>query len=333
MQSNAFLSLKQVYERVARLQGVVITAEMVRPSSVAMQFKIAPGGRFYAKYPTSEMYLSPTEQVTWMAEKKEFSRTKPEPGNPLPAGFESLWPDGAVLQETKPPQRTTFAGKPAVELSCRATAGHHVLLYVDPDSLLPQGSVATAQGTTFEVHYTTVQERSLTPAELTFVAPLDARPAGGGPDLSRLIKAGNSLPGFQGTDLSGRPLSLKTLLAQNQGLVINFWFSACTGCVQEMPYLAKLDKALQTQRIRLVGINPIDPILSAKRTSSLQGLKYPTLTGKDAKSLADRVGVVAYPVTLIVDRRGVVIDALSGFDEARLVAALKKLGYRAPKKA
>ena len=108
--------------------------------------------------------------------------------------------------------------------------------------------------------------------------------------------------------------------------MINFWFSACTGCVQEMPYFAKLSGVLKSKGIKLLGVNPIDPISNAKKTVNLYKLDYPTLTGKEAKAFAESIGVLAYPVTVVLDEKGAVIDAIMGFDQPRLTAALGKLG-------
>lgn len=320
--------LQQVYQRVAKLKGVVIKAEMVRPSTVPMEFKIAPGGFFFAKYPTSETYLANKEQVTWMPEKREFVKGKPEDGNPLPAGFEVLWPGGELLLADGGSRQTTFAGQPAVELPCKATAGHSVLLYVQPTTLLPLGTVATAQGTQYEMRYLSVTEAALTPAHFTFIAPRDAKAPGGGPDLSKLIRAGAALPAFKGTDCNGKVVHYPGRVKWARGFVLNFWFSACTGCVQEMPYLAKLAPALKAQGIGLIGINPIDTQRSAKRTSATNKLTYPTLIGAPAQDLARSVGVVAYPVSIVVNAQGSVVDAIVGFDEKRLVTALKRVGYK-----
>ncbi len=321
--------LPQVYERVIKLKGVVIRGEMVRPSSIPMEFKIAPGGRFYAKYPTSEMYISRSEQVTWMPAKKEFAKAKREEGNPLPAGFEALWPGGPNLIPDGASKSATFVGKPALEIPCKASMGHKVLLYVHPESLLPLGSIATAGGTEYEMRYVSVEERIVTDRELTFVAPRDAKAFSGPPDISKLIKIGSTLPAFQGADFNGRPLASAAISRQYRGFMLNFWFSACTGCVQEMPVLAKLAGSLQAQKIGVLGVNPIDQSKDAKRTSTLQKLNYPTLVGASAKKLADSVGVGTYPVTVVVNAQGKVVDAILGFDEARLRKALKSIGYRA----
>ena len=117
------------------------------------------------------------------------------------------------------------------------------------------------------------------------------------------------------------------LMAGKRGLVINFWFSACTGCIQEMPFLAKLHLQLKQQQFELFGVNPIDPVTAARKTSKTNGLPFQTLVGAEAKKVSQGFGVMAYPVTVVVDAEGVVVDSIMGFNETRLLAALEKIGF------
>lgn len=327
-QESPAITLKQVYERVIKLTGVEIKAQMVRPSSIPMEFKIAPGSGYYAKYPTSEMYISRTDQVTWMPDRREFVKEKRRPGNPLPPGFEILWPQEPLLQPDGKPHITTFADKSALEIPCKAVQGHTVLLYVNPKSLLPVGSLATANGNAYEMRYISVKEITLSPTDLVFNPPADAKPSNGAPPDSQLIKVGAKLPLFTGKDASGKPLNYEAISKSSHGLVLNFWFSACTGCVQELPCFAKLAAPLHSQGIDLLGVNPIDKERDVQGTSKTHTLSYPTLTGPGAKALAKSVGVIAYPVTVVVDSHGVVVDAILGFNEPRLLNALEKIGYQ-----
>ncbi len=168
--------LPQVYERVKRLKGVVIRGKKLRPDLEVMEFKIAPGGRFYVKTPTAEMYISRKEEITWWPAKKELIRFNFSGRNPLPAGFEVLWPGGPNLLPNGKSQSAMFAGKPAVEIPCKHPQGYKVLLYVHPKSLLPLGYINTAWSKEREIRYLSVDERVITDREMTFVAPPDAKP-------------------------------------------------------------------------------------------------------------------------------------------------------------
>jgi thiol-disulfide isomerase/thioredoxin len=322
------VTLDQVYAKVKTLPGVEIAAEMVRPSSVAITFRIAPGGFFWAKYPTTEDFITPKERVSWMPDRRQYARSKPEEGNPLPSGFEALWPgEGVALTPKGVGKETTFAGRNAFEIPCVAREGHPVRLFVERLSLMPLGSIATANGRDYEMQYKSVKVRAISPASLTFTPPADAKAFTGGPPDAKLIKPGAKPSPFKVTDMDGKSVSSTALTKGQRGLVLNFWFSACTGCVEEMPFLKKLERSLRSQRIPLLGINPIDPKENALKTLKTNGLTFRGVVGASAKSLAQTFGVEAYPVTIIFDDKGEVIDAIMGFNEARLMAALRKIGY------
>jgi thiol-disulfide isomerase/thioredoxin len=324
---SSTVTLDSVYEKVKTFPGVEISAEMVRPSSIAMTFKIAPGGRYWAKYPTTEDFTSLKERVTWMPDRRQFARSKPEEGNPLPAGFEPLWPGGALSKPNGEPTETTFAGKSAVELPCISGA-QPLSLFVDRTSLIPLGTIASAGGKTYEMHYNAVKIAPISPLALTFVPPADARPFSAEPPDAKLVKKGASVKPFTAADFDGKPVRSAQLLKGSKGLVLNFWFSACTGCIQEMPFLSKLQTKLKGQQISLVGINPIDPLTNARKTSRTNNLPYGTIVGAKAKDLAQAMGVKAYPATIVLDPNGVVVDAMMGFQEERLIEALQKIGYK-----
>lgn len=319
------VTLEQVHAKVKTFPGVEIMAEMVRPSSVAMTFKIAPGGYLWCKYPTTEDFITVTEQVTWMPDRRQYVKSKSESENPLPVGFESMWPKGTVLTQKGESKETTFADHRAVEIPCMATAGHPVRLFVDLETLTPLGSIATANGKEYEMRYKSVKIAPISPKSITFVAPTDAKPFTPEAPDAKLVKPGAVLKPFRATDLEGKPVA--GLGKGKQGWVLNFWFSACTGCVQEMPFLAKLQPKLNRQGISFIGVNPIDPVKNARSTLKTNGLSFPSISGAKAKELAETLGVLAYPVTVVTDQNGVVIDAMMGFDEARLMKALKKIGY------
>lgn len=325
------VTLDAVYAKVRTLPGVEINAEMVRPSTVFITFRIAPGGRLWAKYPTSEDFITQKEKVTWMPDSRQFARSKPEPVNPLPGGFEAMWPDGDLLTAAGVPQEATFANQTAVKIPCKPASGDYTIeLFVNPATLLPMGTVATANGTTFEIRYKSLKVRAIPPKALTFTAPTDARPYSPEPPGAKLLKPGAKVDFILGKDADGKPLSVKMLMVGKRGMVLNFWFSACTGCIKEMPYLTKLHSSLKQQQIELVGINSVDPVDAARKTSKTNALPFRTLVGPEAKKITQKVGVMAYPVTMVLDSKGVVVDSILGFNEAKLLTALKKVGYSAP---
>lgn len=318
-------TLKEVEAKIRTLPGIELHSEMVRPSVVPMHFKISPKGYYWAKYPSSEEFIGPTKRVTWIPDRREFTEEKPEPGNPLPVGYDCLWPGDATYQQSGETTFEKFHDWQCLKIICKGAQPHTIELFVEQGSLLPRGTRVELNGTTYEIVHKTISIRDLSTDWLQFRKPSDARPAGKYDPAANLIKPGTALPDFLVNDLLGRKFQLKESVGKS-GAVINFWFSACTGCIAEMPHLVKLAPKLKEAGVTLMGVNTVDAPSIAKRTSQLHKLPFPTLVGKGANALTSKVGVGAYPVTLVVDSRRNVVDAILGFQEERLNQALKKIG-------
>lgn len=321
-------TLADVEAKVKVLPGVEIFSEMVSPSVVPVHFKCSPEGYFWAKYPSSEDFVGPKSHVTWIPDRREYSEQPNEPGNPLPVGFDALWPGKPTYRQTGPTEEARFHERDCYKIPCKGDAGYTIQLYVDRATLLPRGTRVELNGTTHEMVHKTVNVRKMPAEWLQFKKPADARPAGKFDPTESLIKPGTSIGDFTAADTAGRKTSLKGLMKGKSGLVLNFWFSACTGCVAEMPFMVALKPKIEKSNIGLIGVNAIDGVDFARRTSKLNRLPYPTLVGDGASHLTKKVGIGAYPVTLVVDKNRKVVDAIMGFDEARLTKALKSLGYR-----
>ena len=325
--------LDRVYERVLKLRGVEIDAELVRPSANHFQFQIAPGKAFVAHYATSVMYHTPQETVTYMPDRNMYVRAKTEPGGLLPAGFEPLWPSGERLKPTGKATLVKFHAFDAWEQPCVADGGQALRLYVGVKTNLPLGSVASAGGATYEIVYRSVKERTYTASALAFRPPVGSKPMPPGPPkMPEMAPPGTRIPDFAGLDERGKKLSSAALRKQYpKGMVLNFWFCGCKGCMEEMPYLRGLAPKLAKAGIGFVGVDPIDPASNVRKTSHMQKLGYPSLVGKAASGLRESVKVEVYPTTVILDAQGMVVDVWIGFDEARLLKGLRSLGYTTPK--
>lgn len=323
--NQALPNIDDVYKRVEGFSGVEINAEMVRPSNVPMTFKISRAGWMSARYPTSVEFIGPVDTVTWMPDRREYSKRKREAGSPVPSGFEPLWPGAKRLIQASPTKEAEFQGQPCYQMDCKSEQPWVIQLFVDKANLYPKGSRVDLNGTTYEIVFKTVTVRRMDPKHLRFVPPKDARESQGGNPNDRLIKPGKKLADFSALDLKGVKVTLRSLLKGKDGLVLNFWFSSCTGCIAEMPFLKSLYPKLTKSNIALVGVNPVDSPQVAAKTSLTRGLPYTTLVGSGTTKIRDLVGVVAYPVTVIVNREGVVVDVIPVPDEKLIVAGLRKL--------
>lgn len=319
-------TLKDVEAKIATLPGVEIVSEMISPSVVPVTFKISPKGSFYSKYPTTEMFVTPDKALTWMPDRREYADAISEDENPLPVGYHSLWPRGKdIYRQTGQTSSSNFNGFDCWQIPCKGKDDYTINLYVEKASLLTRGTKVELGGKIYEMVHRKITVRTIAPAELTFQKPKDARPAGKFDPAESLIKPGTKLTSFTAKDTSGKSINSSELLKKHKGIVLNFWFSSCTGCVAEMPYLVKLSPNLAKSNIAMIGVNAVDAKDIAARTAKKNNLPYPTITGRGAETLTKAVSVQAYPVTLIVNKQGIVLDAIMGFDEKRLKTAINKI--------
>ncbi len=118
------------------------------------------------------------------------------------------------------------------------------------------------------------------------------------------------------SDLEGRPapdFALKSATGENLRLseyrgdvvMINFWATWCGPCRQEMPLLDELYSRYQRVGFNLLGVNIDDDSRRAMQMVEELGVDFPVLF--DArKEVSKLYEVEAMPVTVIVDRQGVV---------------------------
>lgn len=69
-----------------------------------------------------------------------------------------------------------------------------------------------------------------------------------------MTQTASTFPQFEGKDLDGNSVS-SSLFADNAFTVVNFWFSGCKPCVDEMDDLNALNQRIQEQGGEVIGIN------------------------------------------------------------------------------
>lgn len=120
---------------------------------------------------------------------------------------------------------------------------------------------------------------------------------------------GCSIPGLDFVTIKGDRRKDPDL--QGKVLVLNFWFKGCAPCVAEMPSLNKLYHEFKGKDVLFIGF----------ATDSEQALKPDYLdTGKFLFDIVPNSGNIAkefkfagYPTTYIVDQKGRVVKAWTGY--------------------
>ena len=138
--------------------------------------------------------------------------------------------------------------------------------------------------------------------------------------------------GFKGKDLDGNDVD-ESLFTKNKVTVVNFWFSGCKPCVEELSELNELNDELKEMGGEVVGINVDtlddnqDGIKEAKEILEAQGASYKNLTfASDSAAGEYARTIMAFPTTVLVDKDGNIIGEpfMGGIDNPSIYEQLMK---------
>jgi thiol-disulfide isomerase/thioredoxin len=117
------------------------------------------------------------------------------------------------------------------------------------------------------------------------------------------------LPDFSFTDISGNKIQKKDLLGKV--IVINFWFTSCQPCINEMPLLNNLVAAYKDSNVVFIA-----PALSGKESIDRLLKKY-TFNYQivpDQEDYASKLRVENFPTHIIADKKGIVRQVEIGYN-------------------
>jgi len=124
-----------------------------------------------------------------------------------------------------------------------------------------------------------------------------------------VVKAGDKAPDFSIKADSGR-----TVTARDFGgklLILNFWATWCPPCVQEVPSLNNLQKALGSKGLVVLGVSE-DKDPQAYR-QFLDRFHVTYLTARDPEvKIKPKYGTVQIPESYLIDTNGRVVEKIVG---------------------
>jgi thiol-disulfide isomerase/thioredoxin len=112
-------------------------------------------------------------------------------------------------------------------------------------------------------------------------------------------------------------------------LLLSFWSVFCTSCIQEMPFLARLNRTYGPQGLEVVGVNT-DFFAASRISKFLARLEPPPpyrIVHDQSQEISRAFNVEALPVTVLVDSAGWIRMVHLGYkreDEAEIEAAVRK---------
>jgi thiol-disulfide isomerase/thioredoxin len=110
-------------------------------------------------------------------------------------------------------------------------------------------------------------------------------------------------------DLHGQAVRLHDL--RGRVVLLNFWATWCAPCRDEMPALETLARELGPRGLTVVGVNYKESQADVQAFVREQKLGFPILLD-DAGEVAKRYQVFALPVSVLVDRRGMIVGTVLG---------------------
>lgn len=124
-----------------------------------------------------------------------------------------------------------------------------------------------------------------------------------------VVKAGDAAPAFSIKTDEG-----KTVTARDFGgklLILNFWATWCTPCVQEVPSLDNLERTLGPKGLVVLGVS-VDKDQKAYQ-EFLNRFHVSYLTAMDpSQSINTKYGTVQFPESYLIDQSGHVVEKIVG---------------------
>ena len=132
-------------------------------------------------------------------------------------------------------------------------------------------------------------------------------------DLSSAsLKLGDVMYDFTVTTPNGEKITLSKMLEEKEMVLINFWYTSCSWCVTEFPYMEQAYQ-LYKDKVGIVALDPLgetDAAIKAFPGNYNLDLSFPLAGCPTAWS--QTFGIQGYPTSVIVDRYGVITLIESG---------------------
>lgn len=106
-------------------------------------------------------------------------------------------------------------------------------------------------------------------------------------------------------------------------LVVNVWFSTCPPCARELADFAEVHAEVG-DRVRFVGVNPLDRPDTMVEFAAERGVTYELLRDDDSRFL-DAIELTSFPRTLFVTADGVIVGEAGELDADGLRRLIEEL--------
>jgi len=121
-------------------------------------------------------------------------------------------------------------------------------------------------------------------------------------------------------DLNGKQVRLQDF--PNKVLIVDFWATWCGPCREEIPHLNRLYENYRGKGLEIIGISmDTDEPANIKKFTRDFRMEYTIVIGND--NVAQDFGLLGYPTTIIIDRKGNIIKKYTGYQPS-FIAEIEK---------
>jgi thiol-disulfide isomerase/thioredoxin len=131
-------------------------------------------------------------------------------------------------------------------------------------------------------------------------------------------KAGEHFPQFRENDMDGRIWTNDSV--KGRVMVLNLWYSGCGPCRAEMPILSEWKEQLPNVMFFSATYHDAE---TAKRITDKHHFTWTHLI--EAKDMMAWIGTEGFPLTIVVDKKGIVRHAVHGTNETKREELLAKI--------
>jgi peroxiredoxin len=124
------------------------------------------------------------------------------------------------------------------------------------------------------------------------------------------LKKGTTAPPFRLPAVAGGEVDLQSL--RGRVVVLNFWATWCPPCVEELPSLERLHRALGKEGLSVVSVSVDEDEGVLRRFVTEHKLTFPVLRDPGGRLAAGAYRTTGYPETFELDAEGIVREHIVG---------------------
>jgi len=127
--------------------------------------------------------------------------------------------------------------------------------------------------------------------------------------VSKEVNVGDPAPEFSVADETGKELKLSDY--RGNVVFLNFWFTTCAPCRQEMPDMELVNRIFKDRKFKMVPISVDTNFDDVKAFYQEHNLSF-AMYLDPGKRIASRYNVYQFPETYIIDGNGIVLKHYIG---------------------